>query len=135
MKKLTISEQTMAAFSNEAIRRYEDKMVVHLSKLFADRFQQLTEPVVRRVIRCGIARAERYGFVNEDNVCDFIDMMFAYGRDFDTSPVTSWAGKVLNDPTITDPLVRAKLLYDLAIDNLHNARGIQREEAETAEPS
>lgn len=133
MDKFTISAQTMAAFSESSVKRYEDKMIVHLSKLFAERFQELTEPLVRRVVRCGIARAERYGFVQEDNVCSYIDMMFAYGRDFDT--MMPWARLVLVDPTITNPLVRAESLYSAAIDNLHAGRGIYRQEAESAEPS
>jgi hypothetical protein len=133
MDRLTISEQTMAAFSDISVKRYEDKMIVHLSKLFAERFQELTEPLARRVVRCGIARAERYGFVQEDNVCSYIDMMFAYGRDFDT--LSPWARQILVDPRISDPLVRAGHLYSAAINNLHTARGILREEAESAEPT
>lgn len=129
MDSATITEQTMAAFSEMSAKRYEDKVVSHLSKLFPDRFQELTEPVVRRVVRYGIIQAERHGFVNEDNVCEFIDMMFAYGRNFDTE--APWAKAVLFDPNVADPLVRSQRLYDAAIDNLHTARGIRREDAET----
>jgi len=112
---------------------YEEKMLEHVEGLFSALYSTLTEPLVRRVIRCGILRAERHGFVQEDNVCLFIDMMFTYGRDFEVT--MPWARKVLQDSSLTSSSERAEMLYSAAVEHLHLAREITREEAALAETS
>ncbi len=63
MDKLVASAKTMSAFSNDLERQSEDKLVVHLRKLFAEN-RELSEVLVRpRRAYWGMSRAEQYGFV------------------------------------------------------------------------
>lgn len=130
MDKLVVSAKSMSAFSNDLERQFEDKLVVHLRKLFAEKFRELSEVLVRRVVRLGMSRAEQYGFVREDHVCSYVDMMFVFGHEFDV--VSGWARPILLDGEIT-AIEKAKRLYASAVDNLRSAAGICRWEVEAME--
>ena len=111
---LTIRKEQMDAFSHAALRIFECRMVAHLNRHFPKRCAKLGEDGVREWIRYGIERARTYGIVSERDVCKYIDVMFVYGRDFDTDRRRPWAGQILNDPVIMPPAVRTNRLFRAA---------------------
>ena len=114
---MKIRSEQMAAFSQAAVRGFEDRMVAHVREFFPGRCESLGEEKTRETIRYGIARAEAYNIVVERDVCKYIDVMFAYGRDFDTNPKLPWAGAILNDPAVTCPTTRANRVFEAATDS------------------
>jgi hypothetical protein len=108
---LTLRPEHVAAFEQDALRRYEDEMVGHL-KGFAGKLCEIRgEPCVRQVIRLGIQRAAQYGFTHRGPVRFFIELMFSFGCDFDTDPQYPWIQGTLRDPELADQTLRAEELY------------------------
>jgi hypothetical protein len=106
----------MDAFEKEAILRFEDKMVAHLGEFFAEQCRELGEPRLRAVIRLGIARAASHDITSERDVCKYLNMMFAWGHDFDTDPSFEWARRILDDPTLTASSDKIALLRRVAAE-------------------
>jgi hypothetical protein len=115
---MKMRDEHMQAFTEAAVKDFEDRMVVHLNEFFPEQCEALGEAKTREAIREGIDRAARYEIVAECDVCKYIDLMFAFGRNFDTDPKLPWAGEVLNAPAIDDPTARINVLYDAAREYL-----------------
>ena len=94
---------------------YEGRMIVHLRKCFPHECGRLSDLEIRQAIDLGIANAGKYGLVTERDVCLYIDLMFVFGLDFDTSPNFPWASDILNDSWRTDPSRKIDFLYDTAL--------------------
>lgn len=92
---LVLRGEQMALFSQNAEKQFEDWMVAHLNRFFADGCQKLGEQGVRELIRHGIRRAASYRLTIRREVCKYIDVMLVLGRDFDKDPRHAWAGRIL----------------------------------------
>jgi hypothetical protein len=95
-------EQAMA-FRAEALRDFEDRVLMHVRRCFPDRAASLEEDAVRNLIRRGVERAAAYRIVAERDVCMYVDLMLVFGADFDSE--RAWAREVLaargGDPSTT----------------------------------
>jgi hypothetical protein len=85
----------MAVFSQAEIKKFEERVVIHLNKFFPRQCEALGESKLRETIRYGIKRAAGYGITAARDVCKYIDVMVALGRDFDTDKKYPWAGEIL----------------------------------------
>jgi len=92
---LTIRKQQMAAFERAEIKKFEDRMVIHLKKFFPRQCAALGDFKLRETIRYGIKRAAAYGITAEREVYKYTDLMIVLGRDFDTDQRLPWAGEIL----------------------------------------
>jgi hypothetical protein len=126
---LKIPSTQKQAFRKRELQGFEDRMIAHLGVLFPAYCETLGEPAVRRLVQLGVERAARYGLVTERGACIYVDVMFAFGRDFDGDPGLPWARAVLVDRAIDGPLLRVDALFDAALEHLDEARGIRAEEA------
>ena len=108
----------MTALGDASKARYEDRMTEHLRRCFPDQCEKMDEPGIRRIIAQGIEHAKRYNIVTERDVCLFIDLMFIFGEEFDTSPNLPWMSEILTDPHRTDPSRKIDHLYDVALEVL-----------------
>src|SRR5581483_4821649 len=100
---LAVRAEQMALFSAAAEKQFEDWMVVHLNKFFAQKCSSLGEERLRELIRYGIRRASSYRVTIRREVCKYIDVMLVLGRDFDKDPKYSWAKETLDadiDPAV-----------------------------------
>ncbi len=110
------------------LKRFEDRMVVHLNKFFPAECETLGDEGTRQVIRQALERAAGYGIVSERDVCMYTDVMFAFGRDFDKGRKLPWAARILNDESFKDkPSEKAERLYHVAMNNTEQADGIKAE--------
>jgi len=110
-----IRNEQMDQLGKNEQKKFEDKMVVHLKEFFPDECREVGDDEVRQSIRYGVERAETYGITDERDVCSYIDVMYAFGPDFDKDPACSWAARILNDPDIEDGSQRADELHEEAI--------------------
>jgi len=122
---MKMRDEHMQAFTEAAVKDFEDRMVVHLNKFFPEQCEALGEAKTREAIREGIDRAAGYGFVAERDVCKYIDLMFAFGRNLDTDRKLSWAGRILREETIADPTLKINVLYDAAMQHVRQAASIE----------
>lgn len=98
---LVIRKEQMDVFGNYEIRKFEDRMVLHLRSSLPEETKSITERVLREMIHAGIDKAESYQVTDEVDVERFLECVVRYGRVFDTDPKTSWAGEILRDESFT----------------------------------
>jgi len=92
----------------------EDRMMRHVKRLFPQRCSSLGEDEVRRMVRHGSAKAADYRLSREADLCRFVELSFAFGRDFDRDPRYPWASEALQDSSITEPGARLAKAYENA---------------------
>jgi hypothetical protein len=84
-------------------------MVSYLSKRFPDTCGAQNEAAVRESIQNGIEKARGYGITTEYDVARYIELMYLFSDDFDTSPNTQWAESILTNSDL-GPRVKMDLL-------------------------
>jgi Domain of unknown function (DUF4123) len=92
---LTIRAPQVSAFSQAAIQRFEDWMILHLRQFFPQQCDSLREAQLRELVAYGRERAARHKITSERDVSKFIDLMLVFGRDFDVDKRIPWAGRIL----------------------------------------
>jgi hypothetical protein len=109
-----IRPEQKAAFREDALHDFEERMILHVERCFPGRRVELGDEGLRQVIRRGIEQAASYGIVAERDVCKFVDLMLVFGVDFHEE--RSWAKAILEDASIRDPVIRMRLLFERALD-------------------
>lgn len=127
-----IRNEQIEEFDRREAAKFEDRMVEHLRESFPEQCEEMGEDAVREDVRYGVDRAESHEIESEQDVCNYVNLMFALGRDFDTD--LSWAQRILADPAIEIPAEKIDALYDEAERRLEEEAGPQ-EEAEEAGPA
>ncbi len=105
---LVLREQQVRALARAVLPQWIAK---HLKQFFPVECAALGEPGLRERVREGIARALSHGFETEVHISQYVDLMFAFGADFDTDPALSWPQPILADRTLA-PAVRIERLLD-----------------------
>ena len=113
---LGIRRERFAIFSQTEMTKFEDWMVAHLTKFFRRECGVLGELKLRATIQYGIQRAANYGLTAKRDVCKYIDVMIALGRDFDTDVRFPWAPQILTEQTT--PGTRAQGVLNAAVSHL-----------------
>lgn len=93
---MIIREAQRQEFAKQSQKKFEDKMVVHLNKAFTEEAKNWQEEDLREFIRRGMQKAFSYKIEIEADVSRFIEYMFCYGENFDTSEKLEWFQPVLN---------------------------------------
>jgi hypothetical protein len=112
---LKIREEQLKAFESAAMQRLEDRMVAHLHELAPQHCAAMGEANLRKVVKTGIKRAEKYGLTFKGPVRFYLDLMIMLGSDFDTDPQYPWAAELLNGSADPDQMDRAEALYERAM--------------------
>ena len=93
---MIIRENQQQTFAVELQNKFEDKMVIHLRKGFAEEVEQWEEDDLREFIRDGMDKAFSYDITIEADVARFIEYMVCYGEGFDHNENLAWFQPVLN---------------------------------------
>jgi len=109
---IRVNAKQLAAYTANLMQEFEDHMVTHLEQFFSLQAQELGEAKMREEIRYGIQRAMSYGMVTSRDICNYINLMFTCGRDFDTDPALAWAHEILG--TKETPAIKIARLGDAA---------------------
>lgn len=97
---------------------FEQWLEAHLREHFRRRSAAFTAPQLRQFIRTGVEKAKCYGFIEESDLCRYIDISMVCGVDFDVDPKLPWANAILKDPAFTSPSVRLEMLFGAACEHL-----------------
>jgi hypothetical protein len=127
---LTIRKEQMAAFGPIGLKAFEERVVMHLKKIFPGQSESLGEPKLRETIQYGTQRAAAYRITSERDVCKYIDLMILYGPDFDKDPNLPWVQSILQNGAIRNPATKIDRLYKAAKKNtkIHRKRGLNHEQ-------
>lgn len=120
---LAISEEQLGAFTQAAARRFEDEVLAHCRQV-APRLAQIRgDEALRTVIRLGMQRARGHGFTARGPVRYHVDLMLAFGCDFDTDPQYPWVAASLADSVGMAELARADALHLLVTEHFGEVIG------------
>ena len=120
---LQIRNPQMNALAQAAAKDFEERMVAHVGQHFRAQCEALGPAATREAIRYGVARAASHEITIERDVAAYIDVMFAFGRDFDRDPSLPWAAAILGDRAEL-ATARARRLLDESMNHLDRAVGI-----------
>jgi Protein-glutamine gamma-glutamyltransferase len=95
---MTLSDEQIETFSQEATMEFANRVLVHLGEVFPQQVGSFTEWELLMRVREAIQRAREYGLTSEQGVCLYTDLSFVFGDGFDQR--LSWAGRVLRDERI-----------------------------------
>lgn len=110
---LAMSDKQFGAFDQAADRRFEDEMLAHC-RFAAPRLAEIRgEDTIRAVIRLGMKRARAHGLTTRGPVRYHIDLMLAFGCDFDSDPQYPWVAASLADTEGMAEMARAEQLHAL----------------------
>ncbi|MEA3641720.1 MAG: hypothetical protein VBE63_17535 [Lamprobacter sp.] len=95
------------------LERYEHRLLTHVREFFPKNVAMLGDDGAQAAVRYAIGRAQAYGLAAEQDIAIYVDLVFAFGRDFDGH--CPWARDILNSPRIPNPRARADVLFHTAI--------------------
>lgn len=116
-----LRREQLRVLEGAARRAFEERLAAHLRTYFPGQCQALGEAGVREAIVYGVGRAARWGFTGEREVCKYLNLMFTFGRDFDTDPALPWAAWNLG--LGSPPSQRMARLYQAALAREARGRG------------
>lgn len=108
---MIIRQEQMLTLSEASRSEFADRVAEHLQRCFPVDCEALGQKGLHEVIRYGVERAASHGIDLQRDVCKYIDLMFAFGRDFDTFP---WAFRILREDTLRDSTVKLERLFSEA---------------------
>ena len=94
---LQIRPTQIRMFADVEVRKFEDWTVRHIRTFFPNAASGWNDEEIGELIRYGLERALAHGIRSRSGVCKYIDLMVAFGRDFDTDPGCPWAESALRD--------------------------------------
>lgn len=115
---LIIRQTQLEQLSEPFQERFKKDMHSYLKKYFPAKYEQLEKEEVDEIIRYGIKRANDYEIKEACHLCLYIDLMFAFGRDFDCDPALPWASRILDSDLNSERKVR--YLFDTAQAHLQD---------------
>lgn len=107
---LLIRDEQLSALRGVRQKEYEKRLASHLRKHFAEACDELGEEGLRDAVSYGIKRAKSYGIMVERDVVKYLNLMFVFGRDFDTDPRFPWAASMLHSEDY-GPTLRINQVY------------------------
>ena len=107
---MLIRDDQLSALRGVRQKEYERRLGAHLRKYFSETCAELGEEGLRDAVRHGIQRAKFYGIQAERDAVKYLNLMFVFGRDFDTDPRFPWAASMLRS-TDYGPTLRINQVY------------------------
>jgi hypothetical protein len=122
---LRVRSEQVAAFEDASAETFEDLMVEHAARFFPKHLRMLGEPVIRKVVHYGVARAELCGFKKQREACLYLNLMLSLGSHFDTDIQLPWVEAALRADPHLSPSARADRLVARARDYFDRLCGPQ----------
>jgi hypothetical protein len=107
---LLIRDDQLSSLRRVRQKEYERRLAAHLKKYFPDTCAKLGDKGLLDALRHGVQRAKTYGIQAERDVVKFLNLMFVFGRDFDTDPRFPWAASMLHSADY-GPTLRINQVY------------------------
>jgi hypothetical protein len=120
---LSIRSDQIKVFQEAAIGAFEVRMLKHLQDSFPWQYRMWGRETALILIRYGFRRAQQYGLSSERDHCLYLTLMSILGSYFDSDPQLPWAGEILADAAIREPVIRINRLVDRAMHFLKKVQG------------
>jgi hypothetical protein len=116
---LIIRAEQLEVLSAYAREDLQARMLEHVRRFFPARCNKLGELETQAFIAHGVERAKRYNLDTEAEICKYLNLMFSFGREFDTEQ--DWAARVLSGRDRGGQGSLIDRLYSLALVNENRA--------------
>jgi len=123
---MRIRDEQLRVLDDASQLPFENFMVAHLAEFTPMHMGTLGADGMRALVRQGVERARRYGFVSRGPVRFYIELIVLLGIDFDEDPQYPWVAETLLDDSIGGEIERADWLHDQVIGLLETAAGPKR---------
>ncbi len=90
----------MAVLERASVERFIDKTWTALPEVFPADPRLADEPLMRTLIREGVAGAAWHGITGGREVTLYVFLLIEYGRGFEEAKETRWMGRILQDPDL-----------------------------------
>lgn len=117
-KMLAMKKDQMEVFEAGALKSFEHRTLRHLQAYFPAHCKLVGEEAMRNTIRLGWSKCVAHRLTPECCARSYIEFMCLLGSGFDADPLLPWAGALLADRSIIDPVERGDLLHERAWDHL-----------------
>jgi hypothetical protein len=125
---LVIRKEQMQALKASVELQFEERLGRHLFEAFTRQCERLGAAQVGAVVRLGVARARRHGYVGERDVFLWLCLMLMLGSFFDDDPQLQWVADIVGGPSLAAgdraPLLR---LHAAAMSYLDRVAGEDNE--------
>lgn len=129
---LTIRKEQLDVLTQSLLQGFEDEMVEHLAEFSPPLFKVIKEEQMRKAVRFGFDRCDKYGFTLRGPMRLYLEMMLLFGSHFDTDPQYPWAAEILFDRHSISQMQRADSLYEKIVDYQEKVAGPDGENSRTA---
>ena len=85
----------------------------------------MNEDALDELILEACERARSYGISTQKDVCKFLNLMFTFGRHFDTDPALPWVSPFLRSKSKAQGTLRINRLCRQALEHIDEARGLE----------
>jgi hypothetical protein len=92
---MTIRVEQMSAFSRAARQQWEERMVRYIETNFPSRYRDMGEAGARQFIQRAVEKGAGFGIETEGAVAGLIELMIAFGEQFELSPDKAWANRMI----------------------------------------
>ncbi|HKG92799.1 MAG TPA: hypothetical protein VKA84_12935 [Gemmatimonadaceae bacterium] len=134
---LTIRDAQLEALSQARWKDFERRAVRYLEAALPAECASLGAAAVRESVQTAIRKGRAYGLVEEYDFLRYLNLMYALGFDFDTSPAHAWAREILDRPGL-QPRARMDLLTDATLERERaaeaEAEGVDADDEPEDEP-
>lgn len=129
---MIIRPEQILSFSQAARSGFLAETRSQMKSLAPKSCQNISDNVLHSAILQGLEKAESYGFTLIGTIRFYIETSFILGVSFDTDPQFPWAGKILQDTSITDEVWRADALHEELENYMCEVLGENRENLKLA---
>src|ERR1700691_5822620 len=126
-RMLTIRQRQMEILNSLPRQNFEGQLVQHFFHFYPRECREAGRAQVLRLVQTGIERALRHGFLAQDEIGLYINLMIMLGSDCDSEPQVGWAREQLADYSIPAPKERIQKLFRTALDYLGQTAGPESE--------
>jgi hypothetical protein len=112
---LRIRDEQLATLREPRHDEIAERLVAHVRRHFPDETRRYDDIRLQSLVRAGVRRCDGYGITIARDVCRFVNLMCAFGWDFDTR--LPWAQRVLHRSAGRDRRPKIERLYEAALEH------------------
>lgn len=117
-----IRPEQYSALDAVALNNFELRLTEHLQKFYPEQCETMGLQGIRQLISLCLAKTASYDINIEGDICQYLDLMMAFGPNFETD-TQHWAMHILRDPTTRDPRIKIQRLVEHGLQILEQPNG------------
>lgn len=111
-------ETSFEALTEDSSKDLMEQIHSDLSRLYPERYKEITETSITNIIVKGKDSAKKYGLETRAGVRVYLILMFMFGSHFDQDPLHPWAALALDNKNNIEPINKIKILYSASVERL-----------------